>query len=127
MNYSKPFQQGAIFFFILLFLADAINVDELLSRTSIEREDDLGQLASSDPATTDLGTISLQHSFSFSSTTPKAPKLRMEIVDVDSPFLEAAYVSRDAIMLFIQETDKFTLPVSAPTELNFYSLCRIQI
>jgi hypothetical protein len=122
----KIFRQFAVILFVLAFLADAINVDEILGLTSFDRNDDPEFVDHS----TDLNSAlakNLLNSLSFHAINPNSSKSGLELVDVDSPTLEASYVSREAIMLFIQETDALALPVSASTELNFYSLCKIQI
>lgn len=122
----QTFRQIAVVLFVLAFLADAINVDELFGLTSFQRDDD-SDSADNSTILTSTSTENLLKALSFSNITPNSLKTRLELVDVDSPSLEAAYVSRDEITPFIQKTDTFVLPVSVSTVLNFYSLCKIQI
>jgi hypothetical protein len=112
--------------FVLAFLADAINVDELFGLNSFQR-DDASDSDGIPGIVTSSSTENPLKPLSFSTLAPKSEKARLELVDVDSPSLEAVYVSRDEMTPFLQETDSFVLPQSAAHQFNFYSLCKIQI
>lgn len=122
----QTLRQIAVVLFVLAFLADAINVDEIIGLTSFDRDDDPDVVDNSTILNSSL-TENLLKSLSLSSVTPTSQETKLELVDVDSPSLEAVYVSRDKITPFIQKSDIFVVPVSASTELNFYSLCKLQI
>ncbi len=122
----QTLQRIAVLLYVVLFLGDAINVDELFGLKSIQREDDV-IAAEQTAAISPSSSLNLLNSLALSGIKPKSHKLKLELVDVDSPSLEASYVSRDDVTQRIHETDTDTAPVSVGTELSFYSLCKLQI
>ncbi len=126
MSRHQTFQRIAVILFVVAFLADAINVDELLGLNSFQRDDDSGTTEQTASFLTNA-TTNLPGSLSFSSVNPTAHKSKLELVDVDSPSLEAAYVSRDEISPIITNTETIETPVSVHAGLSFYSLCKLQI
>ena len=126
MAHKKVFRLIAVMLFVMAFLADAINVDELFGLTSFQRDDDSNSDDSPGIVTSYSSEIPLKP-LSFSSATPKSQKAKLDLVDVDSPSLEAVYVSRDEMTPFFLETDACVLPVTIDHQVNFYSLRKIQI
>lgn len=109
-----------------MFLADAINIDEIFGLTSFEREEAL----TSESVSTELNSISAENllkSLSFSSNVTKSHKSKLELFDEDGPSLEPAYASHDEIALMIRETDSFFVPISPDSKVSFYSLGKLQI
>ncbi|HEY6953556.1 MAG TPA: hypothetical protein VI758_14205 [Bacteroidota bacterium] len=126
MVYRRPIQRFAVAVFVLMFMADAINIDEMMGLTSFEREEDLaGEFAS---ARFNSGsTKNHGESCSFSTNASKSHKPRLELFDEDSPSLGATYVSRDSIVPMLREEETFLVPVSPSTNSSLHSLCKLQI
>ncbi len=122
----KVLQKTAIIFFVALFLADAINLDELFGSSAIRHEDETSVVdQSSSEAAVPVTGLQLPIRFSGFPRTPA--KVRLELIDVDSPSLEAAYVSRDEVAPLVLAARTPIVPPSAQTEPSFYSLCKLQI
>ncbi len=126
MKSHKRIQQVILLLYVVLFLADAVNVDEVLGLTSFTREDeviDSDQAALLAPA----ASLNSLNNLTISSNKLQAHKTRLELVDVDSPSLQASYVSRDQVTPLILQTQSHIFVPSAVTEFSFYSLCKLQI
>ncbi len=126
MKSHKRIQQFILLLYVVLFLADAVNVDEVLGLTSFTREDDA---INSDQAALLAPAASLNplKNLTISCNKLKTHRTRLELVDVDSPSLQASYVSRDQVTPLILETHSHIVLPTRSTEFSFYSLGKLQI
>jgi hypothetical protein len=120
------FQQIIVMLFAVVFLADALNIDELFEHGAVQREDDLEQTIASENAQGN-DDVGLPFSLSFAKDESTSPQRRLEIVDVDSPSLEASYVGADQSASIVHEGESHFILPSAHATISLYRLCRIQV
>ncbi len=122
----KALQNTALIVFIALFLADAINVDELFGVSSIQHDDETSVVDQSAVSILS-GSGILTPPAGYSNLPRTSGKFKLELIDVDSPSLEAAYISRDEIAPLILAGESPSTLASEHPEPSFYSLCKLQI
>jgi hypothetical protein len=122
----QSLRQFAVLSFALVFLADALNIDALFEYGALQREDDVEQAVASENSMCSLD-VSIPFSLSFAKDETTSQKGKLEIVDIDSPSLEATYVGADETATLSPEGNPSFVPLSAHTAISLYSLCRIQV
>lgn len=122
----QSLRQFVVLLFILVFLADALNIDAIFEYGAVQREDDIEQALASENSNCSLD-ISLPFSLSFVKDETTSQEVKLEIVDVDSPSLEASYIGADQTATIAPEGNPSFVPLSAHTAISLYSLCRIQV
>lgn len=120
------FRQFVVPLFVLVFLADAMNIDALFEYGAVQREDDTEQAIVSVISNGGSDTCIPSRS-TLANFDAKSQKVKLEIVDIDSPSLEATYVGADQISALSPEGNSSLVPLSARTTISLYSLCRIQV
>lgn len=120
------FRQFVVLLFVFVFLADAMNIDALFEYGAVQREDDAEQslVSAISNGSSDTSIPSLPE---LANNDAKSKKVKLEIVDIDSPSLEASYVGADQTTAHSPEGNSSLVPLSAHTTISLYSICRIQV